>query len=98
MAGDATATYRDEKCDLVTRQIVVVPPDHFVVFDRVTATDANYTKRWLLHHANEPVVNGTTWYGDQDRGRLFCRTLLPDDANLTVVGGPGQEVMADGVN
>jgi Heparinase II/III-like protein len=98
VAGDATATYRPEKCALATRQFVFVPPEHFVVFDRVTSTDPNYEKRWLLHHANQPVINGTTWYGDQDRGRLFSRTLLPADASLRVIGGPGKEFVADGVN
>jgi hypothetical protein len=43
-------------------------------------------------------VTDDTWYGDQDQGRLFCRTLLPADAVLQTVGGPGQEFMADGVN
>ncbi|MBW2532462.1 MAG: heparinase II/III family protein, partial [Deltaproteobacteria bacterium] len=98
VAADATATYRSEKCSEMVRQLVFVPPYHFVVFDRVTSTDASYGKRWLLHHANQPVVSGDTWRGDQDQGRLFCRTLLPTDAQLQAVGGPGQEFMADGVN
>ncbi|MBW2459085.1 MAG: heparinase II/III family protein, partial [Deltaproteobacteria bacterium] len=98
VAADATATYRAEKCSEMVRQFVFVPPVHFVVFDRVTSMDGSYAKRWLLHHAQQPVVAGDTWYGDQDKGRLFCRTLLPTDAALQAVGGPGQEFMADGVN
>lgn len=98
VAGDATATYRPEKCSRAIRQLIFLPPDHFVVFDRVTATKPEYAKRWLLHHANEPVVEGATWRSDQGRGRIFCRTLLPTDAVLEKVGGPGKEFLADGVN
>jgi heparin/heparan-sulfate lyase len=98
VAGDATPTYRAEKCSQMVRQLVFIPPDHFVVFDRVTATKPEYAKTWLLHHANEPVVSGTTWRSDQDRGRIICRTLLPEDAVPQAVGGPGKEFLADGVN
>ena len=82
----------------MVRQLLFIPPYHFIVFDRVVSTDAAYTKRWLLHHANEPVLDGNTWHSDQDRGRIFCRTLLPADAEIEPVGGPGKEFLADGVN
>ena len=98
VAGDAAPQYSAEKCSQMVRQFVFVPPDHFVVFDRATSTQAEYAKTWLLHHANEPVVMGKTWYSDQDRGRIFCRTLLPEDAVLEKVGGPGKEFLVEGVN
>jgi heparin/heparan-sulfate lyase len=98
-AGDATPVYRPEKCALAVRQFVFLPPRHFVVFDRVTATKAEYRKRWLLHHANKPeLLEERTWRADQGNGRLFCRTFLPRDASLEMVGGPGKEFLADGVN
>ncbi len=98
VAGDATDTYSSEKCKTMVRQFVFVPPNHFAVLDRATSTKADYAKTWLLHHANEPVLDGRTWRSDQDKGRLFCRTLLPEDAALEKVGGPGKEFLADGVN
>ena len=98
VAGDATPVYSADKCALAVRQFVFIHPRHFVVFDRVTSTRAEYGKRWLLHHANEPFVLGNTWRSDHGQGRLFCRTLLPEDAVLTKVGGPGKEFVADGVN
>ncbi len=98
VAGDATPVYSEEKCERIVRQFVFIPPNHFAVFDRVSATRAEYAKRWLLHHANEPVVEGKTWFSDQDRGRVFVRTLLPEDAILEKVGGPDKEFLADGVN
>jgi hypothetical protein len=110
VAGDATACYQHgvikragqpdlpEKCSLVTRQLLYLLPDHFVVFDRVTTTDAGYRKDWLLHTAHEPVIMDKTVRADQARGRIFCRTLLPGDADLTLVGGPGKEFWAAGRN
>jgi len=99
VAGNATPVYRSEKCSLAVRQFVFIPPRHFVVFDRVTSTRAEYVKRWLLHHANKPeTVAEQTWRADQEGGRLFCRTLLPADASINIIGGPGKEFIADGMN
>ncbi|MEA3225840.1 MAG: heparinase II/III family protein, partial [Planctomycetota bacterium] len=101
IAGDATRCYqhgrRDdlpEKCVLVTRQLVFLIPNHFVIFDRVEATDASYRKDWLLHTAYMPKVSGKTIRAAHGDGRMFCRTLLPADAVLTSVGGPGNEFRA----
>jgi hypothetical protein len=98
VAGDATPVYNSDKCEMMVRQFLFLPPDHFVVFDRVTSTQADYAKTWLLHHANEPVLDGDTWYSDQDQGRIFCHTLLPADAAIEPVGGPGKEFLVEDVN
>ncbi len=98
VAGDGTEAYRPEKCELCTRQMVFIYPNHFVIFDRVRSTQPEYTKRWLLHPATEPLVEGTTIRADQGEGRLFCRTLLPANAQLTAIGGEGQRFMAGGRN
>ena len=110
VAGDATACYSHgpaqradgtdlpEKCSLATRQIVFLMPNHLVIFDRVTATDAGYRKEWLLHTAHEPIVQGRTIRADHGEGRIFCRTLLPADARVAAVGGPGKEFLAAGKN
>ena len=110
VAGDATACYQHgvvkregqpdlpEKCALVTRQLVFLKPDRFVVFDRVTTTKPNYRKEWLLHTANEPIVKSQTFRADHGAGRMFCRTLLPAGAKIESVGGPGKEFWAAGKN
>lgn len=110
VAGDATTCYehgavkRDgqpglsEKCTLVTRQLVFLKPDHFVVFDRVTTTNPGYRKEWLVHTAHEPIVSGRTFQADHGEGRMFCRTLLPTDATIQRVGGSGKEFWAAGKN
>jgi hypothetical protein len=110
VAGDATACYQHgvvkregqpdlpEKCTQVTRQLVFLKPDRFVVFDRVTTTAPGYRKDWLLHTAHEPVLTHHTFRADQDGGRMFCRTLLPADATIQKIGGPGKEFQAAGEN
>ncbi len=97
-AVDAAPVYNRQKCAQMVRQFVYLPPDHFVVFDRVTATEPDYAKAWLLHTANEPRIEGKEFQADQGEGRLFCRTLLPADAVLEPIGGPGREFWADGKN
>jgi heparin/heparan-sulfate lyase len=110
VAGDATACYQHgsvkrqgqpnlpEKCNLATRQLVFLLPDRFVIFDRVEATDASYRKDWLLHTAHQPAIVDKTIRADHGKGRMFCRTLLPADAVLTAIGGPGKEFWAAGQN
>ena len=110
VAGDATACYRHgtftqagqpdlpEKCDLVTRQLVFLPANHFVVFDRVVSTDPGYRKDWLLHTADKPVRQGRTVRADHRDGRMFCTTVWPRQATFELVGGPGREFQAAGKN
>jgi heparin/heparan-sulfate lyase len=106
VAGDATACYRHgttkpplpEKCSLVTRQLVFLLPSHLVIFDRVETTDPSYRKDWLIHTAHQPAIEGKLLRADHGQGRMFCRTLLPEDAALTPVGGPGKEFWAAGKN
>jgi len=98
VAGDATATYLQDKCRLALRQFVFIPPNHFVVFDRVGATRAEYAKTWLLHTAAEPTVEGREFSAAHEEGKLFCRTLLPEQADLRVIGGPGKQFWSDGRN
>ena len=98
VAGEATATYNPEKCSLMVRQFVFIPPDHFVVFDRATSTKAEYQKKWVLHTAREPELTGKQLSADQEQGRIFCRTLLPEDAAVQKVGGPGRQFLTDGID
>ncbi len=98
IAGDATPCYRKEKCKLAMRQYVFVMPDYFVICDRVVSTDADYKKAWLLHTQNEPQQTENQFQADQGEGRLFCRTLYPQDAVFTKIGGPGKEFYACGRN
>ena len=98
IASDATKSYHEDKADLVVRQFVFLPPDCFVVFDRVKSDRAEYPKTWLLHTAKEPVVLGNEFYADQAEGRLFCRTVFPENAKRIKIGGSGKQFWSDGRN
>ena len=90
----------------MTRQFLYLRGDRefFVVFDRVEATRSEYRRQFFLHTPTEPQRRDSvlTWLslpeadGDkqvfsQGRSRLFLHTLLPQNAETVVRGGPGQE-------
>ena len=79
-------------------QFVYLLPDIFIVYDRVESKRSDYPKKWLLHTATEPVVDGSTFYADQSNGRLFCRTLFPEKYNNEKVGGDGKQFWSGGRN
>ena len=98
IASDATKSYNKDKSNLVLRQFVFLPPDHFVIFDRVSSIKPGYKKTWLLHTAAEPMVKTNEFFTDHWEGRLFCKTLFPEKAELKKIGGPGKQFWSDGKN
>jgi MYXO-CTERM domain-containing protein len=82
------------KLDEVSRQFVYLPPDVFVVFDRIDALDATYEKRFLLQSPPSPQVSGTSYTLKNGGGTLWAQTMLPATAtanvitNFTVAGTP----------
>jgi len=80
-----------------TRELVFLGYRYLVVLDRVKAA-SGLSHRWTLHTINEPRVQGKLAVADNEPGRLFCQTLLPVNAKLTKVGGPGQEFDYKGSN
>jgi heparin/heparan-sulfate lyase len=97
IASDATALY-GKKCTEAVRQFVHLLPDTFVVYDRVGTADPSDRKAWLLHTGNEPRIDGRLLVADSGRGRLFCETVLPEDAKPEKIGGPGREFWSNGRN
>jgi len=98
VCGDSTACYRREKCKKMIRQFVYIRPDYFVVCDTVETVKPDQKQTWLLHSQNEPAESGDTFSVDEERGRLFCRTFLPQGFERTKIGGPGKEFWVDGKN
>jgi len=92
---DGTNCYSDKKMKKFTRQFVFLKPNCFVVFDRVVSTKPEFRKRWHLHFQNEPAINGMLVHGDNKGGRLYCETLLPEQATLRKIQGAKLE-QADG--
>ncbi len=91
VACDLSLVYHPDKSEQALREFVFIRPNLLVIFDRVRSTNADYPKTWLLHTALEPTIEGTQFRAEQDEGRLISTTLLPDDAHLDKVGGPGKE-------
>jgi hypothetical protein len=77
-------------------------PAALIVYDRITSTDADSKKTWLLHSINEPDVSNSmttiTRIEDGYNGKLVNHTLLPQNAEIVKIGGPGYEFWVDGKN
>lgn len=80
--------------------------DVIVIFDRVTSTDSSFFKRWLLHTIYTPqrtidgfvaTVSRKNQVGHKG-GRLQGHVLLPKQANIQFMGGPGFEFYVEGKN
>ncbi len=71
-----------------TRELMFLGYRYLLVLDRVKPGAGTKT-RWLLHSINEPAidVSGRVATIDNGNGRLFCRSLLPEKAEMIKVGG-----------
>jgi len=86
------------------------PYPQIIIFDRVKSQP--YKKTWLLHTMGQPTINGSVVTvknemripaGDSEQwnrydGRLYSETLLPVNALIEKIGGPGKEYWVDGGN
>lgn len=101
--SDATNAYSSSKVTNFTRQLVYLRPDLVIIYDRVGATNPTFAKKCLVHFLNEPTVNGVETYvsageylynGDlttasAEDGKIFIKTLLPENHRIRKVGGRG---------
>lgn len=85
LAGDLTGAYAEGKAEEVLRYMHGVftadaaHPLLFFVYDRVTATDEEMKKTFLLHFEAEPRICGDLCVIENGEGALVSRTLLPRD-------------------
>ncbi|HOX07384.1 MAG TPA: hypothetical protein PK280_13360 [Planctomycetota bacterium] len=84
------------------RELVFLDYKYLLVLDRIKAgrdeTGKEIVHAWTLHTTYEPKVEGSLVTADNGPARLFCRTLLPEKAKFTKVGGPGHECDFAGEN
>lgn len=77
-------------------------PAAVVVFDDVTSSDKSFRKAWLLHSLYEPEISGNTSVIKRDdngyNGKLVNVTMLPEEPDITTVGGEGNEYLVNGTN
>jgi hypothetical protein len=55
VAGDAARSYSPRRVRHFTRQLLYVRPGAIVIFDRITAVEADDPKRWYLHTMEQPL-------------------------------------------
>lgn len=94
IGGDISAAYTPSEAAYVGRNMLTYytgdedAPMYFIVYDKITSTDESYKKTFLLHTANEPVIDETakTVVSTENGGRLVLKSLLGGD-NIVAVGG-----------
>ncbi len=102
--GDAAKAYSGHKLTRFSRSMVYLREPAgwerpiIVVFDDVASTKADYRKRFLLHSVDEPEVEAPLIEIREGEGKLFCTTLLPQDAQFEKIGGPGKRYWVNGKN
>ncbi|MFD2329881.1 heparin/heparin-sulfate lyase HepB [Cohnella sp. GCM10020058] len=108
--GNLTDAYSADKMDDYKRSFVFLNlkndehPAALVVFDKVSAAEAEFKKTWLLHSQTEPTVSGDTVTIERTdngyNGKLVNRTLLPASGNLSIakIGGSGSEFKVGATN
>lgn len=73
--------------------------DIVVVHDRLRLSRPDLQARWLLHGSRQPIVAGNSFIVPGAGGiDLHGTVLLPLDARIEVVGGPGFEYFVAGGN
>jgi hypothetical protein len=75
-----------------TRELVFLGYKYLLVLDRVKP-GAETTTRWLLQSWSPAAIDAVTRTVtiDYDKGRLFCRTLLPEKVKLAETGLDAQD-------
>ena len=92
IAGDISQAYNTKTVDAIERRMLTVYTDDeefpmfFIVYDYMKSIDASFQKSFLLHVAEEPVLNGNTAYFEQEEGKIVLTTLT-DDAVMRAYGG-----------
>lgn len=96
---DLTPSYWAAKMNSMKRSMVFMDtfnptyPGVMIVYDRVNATSEKYPKIWLLQGVDEPKINGdkvtitNANLEEEANGKLVNVTLLPENVNITAVGG-----------
>lgn len=98
--GDLTNAYSD-KVNEVLRSMLFMPTDDaahpavFLVMDKISASNKDFDKYWIMHGQQEPEIDGNVSVIKRDtdgyNGKLVNQTLYPKDAAVTAIGGEGHE-------
>ena len=108
LKSDITNAYSD-KVTGYTRSMVSINlfnddyPLAFVCYDNISSSNASFKKTFNLQSYKEPVSieNGQTVITRDDydfSGKLVVNTMLPKNAKIEAIGGPGKESWVNGKN
>jgi hypothetical protein len=106
-SGAGEFSHRTRRVDRMWRTFIYDrTSDVVIVRDLVKSTRAEFRKRWLLHTQTEPLITGQDFFVTlpsgtgraQAGGNLTAHVLLPENAKLEKVGGPGFDFFVDGKN
>ncbi len=92
--ADLTAPYAKSKAEKVERRFLFLYPDTVVIKDTVKSVKPEYRKAFILHPGAQPIVSGNSYSYNEMR----VTALLPANARLEAIGGPGKEYWVDGQN
>jgi len=101
ITGDLTKAYC-HTCNSVVRSMSWEPQKGemgtLTVRDRVEAKSEKFVTAFHLHCQSQPAVQGNTVTVANEKAKLVCRVLMPEDPVITCIGGEGQQFVVDGVN
>jgi hypothetical protein len=106
-SGDGTFSHRTRRVERFWRTLAYDRIDDVVVvFDSIESTKASFRKRWLLHSIDEPRLTPGGFRVSvlaqprpgRSGGNLEAKVLLPKDAAINLIGGPGFEFFVDDRN
>ncbi len=86
LRGDLSAAVRED-CRRWTRELVYLGYRYLLVLDRIETLDKPVTQKWQIHLAGEVKVDGKLATAVNGDGKLFCLTVLPEQAAIS-----GEEV------
>ena len=107
-SGEGTLSSRTERVKRYLRSVIYDRiNDLFLVYDSIDKTNPRFISRWLIHFQEQPLMPVTGQFlisplaqskSRHSSGILDGRVLLPKQAQVTAIGGPGKEFWVDGQN
>ncbi len=107
-SGEGTLSSRTRRVERYLRTIVYDRiNDLLLVNDSIEKTDPTFISRWLIHFQEQPLIPIPGQFliapladskAKRPGGVLEGRVLLPYQAEITAIGGPGKEFWVDGQN
>ncbi len=98
-SGSGDFWSRSHRTDHYLRTFVYIPKlDVALIHDRVSLSAGGLRTKWLLHSSEKPHLSNGALSIPKDDVNLHTQILIPRNAQLNLIGGPGYEFFVDGKN